>query len=93
MDKILTIRKTLGDFEKFHPNLGSKCTNDFKHFDLVSDEDVLRVIKNSESTTCPTDPMTSKLILLVKHFLRCYCPINTSIFNKSLTFGVYANDY
>lgn len=51
MDKILTIRKTLDNFEKFDPNLGSKCTNDFKHFDSVSDEDVLGVIKNSKSTT------------------------------------------
>lgn len=45
MDKILTIRKTLDNFEKFDPNLGSKCTIDFKHFDSVSDEDVLGVTK------------------------------------------------
>lgn len=64
MDKILTIWKTLDDFENL-PKFGSKCRIDFQYFDSVSDDDVSRVIKNSKSTTCPTDPMPSKLI---KHF-------------------------
>lgn len=46
MDKILTIWKTLDDFENL-PKFGSKCRIDFQYFDSVSDDDVSRVIKNS----------------------------------------------
>jgi exonuclease III len=90
MDKILNIRKTLDDFEKFDPNLGLRCTHQFDNFHSVSEEDVLSVIKKSKPTTCPTDPIPSKL---VKQFSEVLLPTITAMVNKSLTAGVFMNEW
>ncbi|XP_062599561.1 uncharacterized protein LOC134261111 [Saccostrea cucullata] len=90
MDKILAIRKSLDDFEKFDPNFGLKCTQEFNTFHPVSDEYVLRVIKSSKPTTCPTDPIPSKLI---KQFSDVILPTIVFIVNKSLTSGLFANEW
>lgn len=58
VDRIITICSTLDNLETIDKNLGSKCTNDFKHFDSLSDETVVCVIKKpAKYTTCPTDPI------------------------------------
>lgn len=49
VDKILTIFNTLDNLETIDKNLGSKCTNDFKHFDSLSDENVVGVIKKTQN--------------------------------------------
>ena len=89
MGKIEKIRNDLDTFELYDPSSYEKCLEQFS-FKSVSEQDVLKVIMNSKPTTCPSDPVPSKLI---KEFVTTFLPLITRIVNLSLLSGTFATEW
>ena len=59
------------------------------NFEMLTEEDVSALVKNSSRKTCPLDPMPSTLVS------KCGCllPIITKIINTSLQMGHFPDDW
>ena len=60
------------------------------NFNLVLEEDVLKLITSSRSKSCDLDPLPTELVKKAAHKL---CPAITTIINKSLSSGVFPTGY
>ena len=62
MYKIVNIRNALEKYDLYDPSVSGQCLQHFDKFLPVSEQNMLKVIKTSKPTTCPTDPIPSKLV-------------------------------
>ena len=90
LDKIVTIRNALEKYDLYDPSISGQCLQHFDKFLPVSEQDMLKVIKTSKPTTCPTDPIPSKL---VKEYANVLLPTITNIVNLSLKSGIFATEW
>ena len=88
MGKIEKIQNDLDAFELYYPSSYEKCMEQFS-LKSLSEQDVLMVIMNSKPTTCPSDPVPSKLI---KEFVSTLLPLITRIANLSLLSGTFVTE-
>ena len=59
-------------------------------FNQISESDVQKIIWESKTTNCRTDPIPSKLI---KKFKEYFTPVITTLINLSLRSGTFAKDW
>lgn len=57
VQKINKIRTELDAYPLFQPNSTLSSDLDFSRFDLISEDELIKVISTSKSTTCESDPV------------------------------------
>ena len=90
MDKIATIRREIEVMGQpiITQREGTGVTlNAFKR---LSDDDVLKLIVTSKSTTCALDPLPS---MLIKKYVLVFLPILTYIINRCLASGQFPDEW
>ncbi|XP_072050218.1 uncharacterized protein [Amphiura filiformis] len=85
-DKVKKLRAGLENkiFTPVSIMIDEKCSSSFSEFELVSEDDVLKVMKSSSVTSCGLDPLPSKVFKMCMGEL---VPITTRIVNTSLSSG------
>ncbi|XP_072030574.1 uncharacterized protein [Amphiura filiformis] len=91
-DKVKSISDTLNATvpPKISVDIPESCSSHFTEFSQVSEETVLKIIKESASTTCDLDPVPT---FLLKDCIDVLLPYITQIINGSLKSGVVPSSY
>ena len=89
INKIETIWNKLNQSEKFIPT-DKEDMSELSEFQLTDDEFVRKIIMKSKPTTCPSDPIPTKLI---KENIDILLPIITKIVNLSLLTGTFSDEW
>ena len=91
MNKIQKIRDALSSADIYDPSKTPRVNiPEFKCFESMSQEEVLRVINAMPTKSCETDPVPTKLF---KQLAPRIIKNNTELINLSLTKGIFVEDW
>ena len=89
IEKIEKIRSDLDSYKKFSVNTKHKDSN-LNEFKMMTETEVRKIVMNSKSTTCLSDPIPTNLI---KDNIDILLPLITKIVNLSLSIGEFAMEW
>ena len=89
MVKIDKIRKELEQYPLYHPGRKDMVIQ-FNTFNPVTEQVVFKIVSSSKATTCPSDPIPTKL---VKQHLETLILFITRIVNSSLQSGQFVSSW